>query len=278
MQNQPYLRNPWSKVVKRSRPTERPREFLGQLEPNLAELYSQLQPVIASRISARMSRPLAQGIDPNRVLIFAFLYATAEQLAEEDALTKEHVRRSKLELAGEIHGMQTGYEDDAEAKERYRRGRRARQQVKASRDAVVEKWRVLRLASPLGPLRQFNLAHPKSLIYLARRFSASPGFSSLYIGTMVEAVRMWESRSDFQGRWEGWKTDLGFPGFPPSVISTAGLVRFGSLLLFRRSTETIRFCAGLQDVRAVGDAIQQGFAEPRVRNHLRPLGEWQVGR
>ena len=27
-------------------------------------------------------------------------------------------------------------------------------------------------------------------------------FSSLYIGTVVKAVGMWESRIDFQGRWE----------------------------------------------------------------------------
>jgi hypothetical protein len=31
----------------------------------------------------------------------------------------------------------------------------------------------VRLASFFGPLRQFNLAHPKSLILLARLFSAS---------------------------------------------------------------------------------------------------------
>jgi hypothetical protein len=132
------------KVAKPSLPTERPREFLAHLEPKLAELYSQLHPVIALRISVLMRQPLAQGIDPNRVLKFAFLYATAERLAQEDALTREQARRGKLELAGEIHGMQTGYQDDAEAKERYRRGRRARQQVKASRDAVVEKWRVFK--------------------------------------------------------------------------------------------------------------------------------------
>jgi hypothetical protein len=35
---------------------------------------------------------------------------------------------------------------------------------------------VLLLPTTFGPLRQFNLAHPKLLIYLARRFSASPVF------------------------------------------------------------------------------------------------------
>jgi hypothetical protein len=111
------------KVAKPSPPTELPRKILAELNPKLAELYSQLPSVIASRISVLMRQALAQGIDPNRVLKFAFLYATAEQLAQEDALTKEDARRSKLELAGAIHGQQTGYRDDAEAKQRYRRGR-----------------------------------------------------------------------------------------------------------------------------------------------------------
>jgi hypothetical protein len=78
--------------------------------------------------------------------------------------------------------------------------------IRAAFYARVSSEQQVRLASPLGPLRHFNLAHPKSLIYWARRFLASPGFSSLYIGTVVKAVGMWESRSDFQGRWEGWKT------------------------------------------------------------------------
>jgi hypothetical protein len=52
---------------------------------------------------------------------------------------------------------------------------------------------------------------------------------------------------------------LVFQAFHRPVISTVGprLVRFGSLLLLRRSAETIRFRAGLQDVSAVGDAIEQ---------------------
>src|SRR3712207_9470313 len=35
--------------------------------------------------------------------------------------------------------------------------------------------------------------------------------------------------------------------------------------------------AGLEDVGAVGDAVEQGFAEPGVRDDLGPLGERQVG-
>ena len=70
---------------------------------------------------------------------------------------------------------------------------------------------------------------------------------------------------------------LVFQAFHGPVISTVGLVCFGSLLFLRRSAETIRFRAGFQDVCAIGDAIQQRFAEARVRNYLRPLGERQVG-
>src|SRR5258708_15957006 len=77
----------------------------------------------------------------------------------------------------------------------------------------------LRLASPLGPLRHFNLAHPKSLIYWARRFLASPGFSSLYIGTVVKAVGMWDFRTVFQRRWDGWKTLTLFSMLPTFPLS-----------------------------------------------------------
>ena len=30
-------------------------------------------------------------------------------------------------------------------------------------------------------------------------------------------------------------------------------------------------------MRPIGNAIQQGFAQPRIRKHLRPFGKWQVG-
>src|SRR5713226_6503778 len=87
---------------------------------------------------------------------------------------------------------------------------------------------------------------------------------------------MWESRSDFQGRWEGWKTclwfsrlstDRHFHGFPL-------LVCFGSFLqLVGGSTETIRFRVGLKNVSTVGAAIQKRLAKARVRDHLRPFRE-----
>src|ERR1022692_1248625 len=92
---------------------------------------------------------------------------------------------------------------------------------------------------------------------------------------------MWESRSDFRGRWEGWKTclwfsrlstDRHFHGFPLSG-------RLGSLLLLVGSSpEAVRFRAGLQNVSAVGDAIQQRLAKARIRDHLRPFRERKIRR
>ena len=127
-------------------PTELPKAVLLRLDPKLAGLYSQLPAGLASRISALMRAALPQGIHPNRVFRFAFLYATAEELTQRDAdakaVSKDHERRSKLELAGYIHGLRTGYRDDMEARKRYRRGRQARQQIKNSLEAVVTRWRV----------------------------------------------------------------------------------------------------------------------------------------
>jgi hypothetical protein len=125
-------------------PIELPKEFLSQLDPMLRELYSKLPVGLAARVAVLVREALPQGIPADRVLKFAFLYATAERRAQGDAVSKEHTRRSKLELAGEIHGMQTGYRDDEEALRRYRRGRRARQQIKASLDALLPKWRTFK--------------------------------------------------------------------------------------------------------------------------------------
>ena len=130
------------KVANPRLPSELPPEVLGQLDAKLAELYSQLPSVLASRIATLVEQALPQRIHPNRVLKFAFLYAMAERLAEGDLISKGHTRRSKLELAGEIHRLRTGYRDDAESEQRYRRGRRARQQIKASLEAVLGKWQV----------------------------------------------------------------------------------------------------------------------------------------
>jgi hypothetical protein len=127
-------------------PTELPREVLSRLDPKLAEMYSQLPSVLASRIAFLVTEALPQRISRNQVLKFAFLYAKAEILTQHEAasraVSREHTRRSKLELAGEIHGLQTGYRNDVEAKQRYRSGRRARQQIKGSLDALLGRWRV----------------------------------------------------------------------------------------------------------------------------------------
>ena len=77
----------------------------------------------------------------------------------------------------------------------------------------------VRLASEFGPLRQFNLAHPKLLILEVRRFWP---LLIVYIGTVVEAVGMWESLQRIsKGGGKGGKPAFGFPGFPRTVISTA---------------------------------------------------------
>jgi hypothetical protein len=129
-----------------------PKEVLSRLDPRLAELYTQLPPVLAARISVLVRQALPQRIHPNRVLRFAYLYATAERSARGDPVSKEHTRRAKLELAGTIHELQTGYRDDVEAQQRYRRGRRARQQIKSSIDSVQGKWLAFeQLAQKLRP-------------------------------------------------------------------------------------------------------------------------------
>jgi hypothetical protein len=121
-----------------------PREFLAQLDPTLSAAYSGLSGELASRIAALVSEARYEGVHPNRVLKFAYLHASAERRAQGEAVSKEHGRRSRLELVGAIHGLETGYDDEAEAVERYRRGRRALQQIKASLDAVASKWRAFR--------------------------------------------------------------------------------------------------------------------------------------
>ena len=48
--------------------------------------------------------------------------------------------------------------------------------------------------------------------------------------------------------------------------------------LFKGAPEAVRLGAGFDNVRAVGDAIQQGFAQARVGNDLRPLRKREVRR
>jgi hypothetical protein len=173
-----------NKVANRHFPAELPRAALAQLDPKLAELYSTLDAAMASRISVLVREALQQGIDPNRVLKYAFLYATAERLAQGDAISKEHTRRAKLELAGHIHGLGTGYRDDTEAHRLYRRGRKARQQIKASLEAVVGKWLIF---------RQVVQEHRSELpVHVQSRFSSTilddigKVFQSMGIATVLD--------------------------------------------------------------------------------------------
>jgi hypothetical protein len=132
-------------MVKRAnsrRPNELPGEVLSRLDLELRELYSDLPEVVGSRISVLVREARSRLIDPNRVVRYAFLYAAAERQVQSDAVSKDHARRAKRELAGEIHGFETGYREDAEATRRYRIGRQARQQVQASFDALLGHWEV----------------------------------------------------------------------------------------------------------------------------------------
>jgi hypothetical protein len=118
-----------------------------RLYPSLLELCAKLPPLQASRISLLVGQAqrLPNRVRPDRLFKFAFLYATAERFVQDEAaaraVSKEHTRRSKLELAGEIHGLETGYRDDVEARRRYRLGRRARQQFNSSLDSLMGAWR-----------------------------------------------------------------------------------------------------------------------------------------
>ena len=122
-------------------PDKLPEEILDQLDPKLVKLYSQLSSAVSLRIAALVRRAGPLGIHPNRLVKYAFLYATAERQAQSDVVSKEHATRSKSEMAGILHGFRAGYWDHAEAKHRYRRGRRARQQVGASLEGVLRKWK-----------------------------------------------------------------------------------------------------------------------------------------
>jgi hypothetical protein len=130
-------------MVRKTNPSlqhELPRRVLDRLDATLAKLYSQLSPGLSSRIARLVNRALPFGIHPDRLVKYAFLYATAEQQAQGSAVSKNHVVRAKHELAGQIHGLPSGYQDLAEAKRIYRRGRRARQQVQASLGGLLKQW------------------------------------------------------------------------------------------------------------------------------------------
>lgn len=124
-----------------SLPNELPREIRDQLDPQLANLCCRLPPVLSEPIAGLVNKALKLGIHPDRLVKYAFLRATAEREAQGDAVSMEHAIRSKTELVGELHGLPTGYRDDAEASGQYRRGRRARQQIAASLEGLLTRWR-----------------------------------------------------------------------------------------------------------------------------------------
>jgi hypothetical protein len=133
-----------NKANGRTRSPKLSREFLSQLDPKLRAAYSDLSDPLAWQIASLVDEARFERIHPNMVLKFGYLYATAERRARGQEASKEHRRRSRLELAGEIHGLETGYRGEAEARRRYRRGRRALQQTKTSIDAVAKRWRAFR--------------------------------------------------------------------------------------------------------------------------------------
>ena len=62
------------------------------------------------------------------------------------------------------------------------------------------------------------------------------------------------------------------------AASTASCGSAFLLPLFERAAKPIGLVAGVDDVRAIGDAIQHGLAQARVRDHLGPFRKWQIRR
>jgi hypothetical protein len=128
----------------------------------------------------------------------------------------------------------------------------------------------MRLASLFGPLRRFNLAHPKLLIRLCGCFRPHH--------LCVAVAGRWDcgnrgAISKSSGKIG--KPVLGFPAFHLRVISRAfGLGLFvASLLFVVRSPEAVRFGARLQNVSSIRDAIEQRLTKASIRNDLRPFRE-----
>jgi hypothetical protein len=119
---------------------ELPQEIFDQLDPKLAELFSQMPFASSSRIASLVGRALQLPIHPTQLVKYAFLFAEAERQAKGDAVSEDHATRSRHELAGESHGLQTGYSDTTKARQRYRCGRRARQQIAALLQGLLTNW------------------------------------------------------------------------------------------------------------------------------------------
>jgi hypothetical protein len=120
-----------------------PQGFLDNLDPKLVELYTSVSLARASRIEALVRKALHLAISPARLFKYAFLLEHAESQMQGEEVSEDHKARSQLELAAALHGLPADYPDPAEVMRRYKAGRRARQQIKASIDAVVGEWRRL---------------------------------------------------------------------------------------------------------------------------------------
>jgi hypothetical protein len=130
--------------------------WLNRVNPKLAEAYSRLPPAMSSRIASLVKKALPLRIHPDRLVKYAYLYVRAEVQDQGDAISKDHAIRSRTELAGELHGFQAGYLRSAEAEQRYRGGRKARQQIAASIESVLVRWKkveqIVRKHRPALPL------------------------------------------------------------------------------------------------------------------------------
>jgi hypothetical protein len=120
---------------------------MGETSPkseSVAELkarLSRLPPAVSREITELVMKALPLDIALDRVLQYALLLSMMERLAQGEATSKEHARRSWHELAGSIQGLETGYRDEQEAAARYRLGRLARHRLGASLDGVATTWR-----------------------------------------------------------------------------------------------------------------------------------------
>jgi hypothetical protein len=112
-------------------------EALGELKAKLGRLPLP----VSRRITELVTKVLPLKGDLDRIVPYAFLFTIVERHAKGEVISSEHTRSSWHELAGLIHGLQTGYRDEQEAATQYRRGRRARQILAASLDGVMTKWR-----------------------------------------------------------------------------------------------------------------------------------------
>jgi len=100
-----------------------------------------LPPALAREITGLVVKVLPIGIALDRVLPYALLLSVVERRAQGETVSQEHASRAWHELAGSIHGLETGYRDEQEAATRYRRGRLARHRLGASLGGMATTWR-----------------------------------------------------------------------------------------------------------------------------------------